>query len=171
MPDVIVIPADLATPVTRTRLDRLEDFQQVVGGPIEPVDLPAGAATLFVNEEGLPRHLRLNLRALFLWWYWQPHAWDAALVGDAILTGPPDEDGNTTSLDAVRLAAMTEPRPWQIQTRTATDVPWVTQPVVYGSFFDALVFGLATTPGWPNPDDYAGLRRITPAPQGSTPAH
>lgn len=46
----------------------LEDYQAAVGGLIEAVDVPDLGITIYVNDEGLLRHLPFNSRASFLWW-------------------------------------------------------------------------------------------------------
>lgn len=100
----IVIPADAESPLRRRDFARLEAYQAAVGGWIEAVDLLNFGVTIYVNEEGLLRHLPLNSRASFLWWYHVPEMRQKAmLVGDAVPIGLPDRNGNSTDLpDAVR---------------------------------------------------------------------
>lgn len=100
----IVIPADAESPLELRNFAQLEDYQAAVGGWIEAVDLLDFGVTIYVNEEGLLRHLPFNSRASFLWWYHVPEARQKAmLVGDAVLIGLPDRNGNSPDLpDAVR---------------------------------------------------------------------
>ena len=73
-------------------------LQGSVGGWIEAVDVPDPGITIYVNEEGLVRRLPFNSRASFVWWYHVPGATQAMLVGNAVIIGQPDEDGNDTDV-------------------------------------------------------------------------
>lgn len=76
----------------------LEAYQTAVSGWIEAVDVPGLGITIYVNEEGLLRHLPFNSRASFLWWYHAPGTRQAMLVGDAVIVGLRDDDGNDTDV-------------------------------------------------------------------------
>lgn len=76
----------------------LEDYQTAVGGWIEAVDVPDLGITIYVNDEGLVRHLPFNSRASFLWWYHVPEVRKAMLVGHAVIVGLRDPDGNDTDV-------------------------------------------------------------------------
>lgn len=76
----------------------LEGYQTAVGGWVEAVDVPDLGVTIYINEEGLVRQLPFNSRASFLWWYHLPEARKAMLVGDAVIVGLRDPDGNDTDV-------------------------------------------------------------------------
>lgn len=81
----------------------LDEYQKIVGGLIQPVDIRKLGCSLFVNEEGIVLNLELNIRANALLWTYAPHhvEW-TLLVGNVVLVGMPDENGATTSVpDAV----------------------------------------------------------------------
>ncbi|MCC4907758.1 DUF3846 domain-containing protein [Microbacterium sp. cx-59] len=93
------IPVDPDEPITEVQVESLEDYQGIVGGYIEPVDIPALGVTVYVNEEGLLRQLSLNSRATFLWWYFVPEARQKAmLVGPALVVGLPNRNGESTDI-------------------------------------------------------------------------
>ena len=94
----IYVPVDQSEPLEQREFATLEDYQAAVGGWIEAVDVPSLGITIYVNEEGLLRHLPFNPRASFLWWYHVPGAHQAMLVGNAIIVGAPDEDGDSTDV-------------------------------------------------------------------------
>ncbi|SIS19789.1 DUF3846 domain-containing protein [Microbacterium sp. RURRCA19A] len=94
----IIIPADNTAPLRAAILDSLEDYQRAVGGWIEAVDIPDLGVTIYVNEEGLIRDLPFNRRATFLWRFHVPQARDARLVGDIVVVGLADDDGENTEL-------------------------------------------------------------------------
>jgi len=94
----IYIPADDSEALEIRELEKLEDYQAAVDGWIEAVDVPSLGVTIYVNEEGLLRHLPFNPRASFLWWYHVPGAHQAMLVGDVVIVGPPDDNGDGTDV-------------------------------------------------------------------------
>lgn len=94
----IYVPTDESEPLEQREFASLEDYQQSVGGWIEAVDVHDLGITVYVNEEGLLRHLQCNPRASFLWWYHVPGSHRAMLVGNAIIVGVPDENGDSTDV-------------------------------------------------------------------------
>jgi hypothetical protein len=84
----LAIPSDSELPVEARQLTELVDCQKAVSGWIEAVDVRGLGVTLYVNEEGLPRRLPLNVRATFLWWHHDPRARGISiLVGDVVHGG------------------------------------------------------------------------------------
>lgn len=67
-------------------------------GWIEAVDVPSLGITMYVSEEGLLRRLPFNSRASFLWWFHVPGAHQAMLVGNAVIVGALDENGESTDV-------------------------------------------------------------------------
>ncbi|MGB3684942.1 MAG: DUF3846 domain-containing protein [Ornithinimicrobium sp.] len=95
---VVVIPAEIEQPVQRMEIEgELSDYQHIVGGLIEAVDCGgADREAFYVNEEGLLMDLDYNQRAtVYTMWRTSRQAY---LVGDAVLVGPVDDEGNTTSV-------------------------------------------------------------------------
>ena len=70
--------------------DGLKDMQDVVGGFIECASEPTDNYDVYVNEEGLPKGLPLNILASLIS--------GRKLLGPALVTGKPDEDGEITSV-------------------------------------------------------------------------
>lgn len=93
---VLVVPVEgpIHTETIGSAHAALESFQKIVGGYIEPIDLPTGDGA-FIDEEGKLKGYPLNPRA------------DGALKGhllpgdyisgDLVVVGQPDEAGETTS--------------------------------------------------------------------------
>lgn len=94
----IYFPADETEPLEQREFATLDDYQAAVDGWIEAVDVPSLGVTIYVNEEGLLRHLPFNPRASFLWWFHVPGAHQAMLVGNAVIVGLPDENGDSTDM-------------------------------------------------------------------------
>lgn len=94
----IYVPVDETELLEQREFATLDDYQAAVGGWIEAVDVPSLGITIYVNEEGLLRHLPFNPRASFLWWFHVPGAHQAMLVGNAVIVGLPDENGDSTDM-------------------------------------------------------------------------
>jgi len=87
-PDGVATEIDIAT-------DELKKLQDAVDGLIQPVDFEFGSRylTMWVNEEGLLRN-DLVVNPVALAFYSSP------IMGNIVITGAPDENGETTSLDS-----------------------------------------------------------------------
>ena len=104
------LPSGADSPIEEHDFTALANYQTAVGGWIEAVDIPALSITLFVNEEGLLRHLPLNSRATFLWWFHVPTVRQSAmLVGDAVVVGLPNPEGDSTDAPNGAVALLTQP--------------------------------------------------------------
>lgn len=94
----IYVPIDESEPLELREFATFDDCQAAVDGWIEAVDVPSLGVTIYVNEEGLLRHLPFNPRASFLWWFHVPGAHQAMIVGNAVIVGLPDENGDSTDM-------------------------------------------------------------------------
>ena len=74
-------------------------LQDAVGGWIEATYSKSGDTTLWINEEGKPNGLLVNLVATALWWNLNPvFRGQDVLVGPVVVTGGVDEEGYTLSV-------------------------------------------------------------------------
>lgn len=94
----IYVPVDETEPLEQREFATLDDYQTAVDGWIEAVEIPSLGITIYVNEEGLLRSLPFNPRASFLWWFHVPGAHQAMLVGNAVIVGALDENGESTDV-------------------------------------------------------------------------
>lgn len=139
----LYIPVDTDRPIEIRTFDRLEDYQSAVGGWIEAVDVMPLGSTLYVNEEGLLRQLPFNSRATFLCWYeLPPLRHRTVLVGDAVLVGIPDDDGNDTNLPEETLALLVEKTEFVVITLYEGSPRWVPHPFAYENYFDAVIWAM-----------------------------
>lgn len=85
---------------TRVEISSLEDLQAAVGGLVQVVDttIEGHPVDIWLNEEGKLLGLRYNLVATYLW---RPYRGLDHIVGDVVLTGGPDREGNRTDLPEV----------------------------------------------------------------------
>lgn len=95
---LFLTPGSMTVVARRVDLD-LEFTRSMVGGDIEHVTL-ARDLGMYIHEEGRIVGLEHNLIASRLYWaarrLWPSEEWDVR--GPAVLVGPPDEDGNDTSV-------------------------------------------------------------------------
>jgi len=139
----LVVPVDPELPMEVREFQKLEDYQSVVGGWIEAVDVPPLGITMYVNEEGLLRKLPFNSRATFLWWYEVPRVrHQAKLVGDAVLVGLPDPDGESTSIPESTLALLTQKEPYAVVALIGDSPLWRRHPAPYDDFVEAVVWAM-----------------------------
>ncbi|VXB66961.1 DUF3846 domain-containing protein [Frigoribacterium sp. 9N] len=137
------VPVDDNAPIEQRELAGLDDYQDVVGGWIEPVDVPSLGVTIYVNEEGLIRQLPLNPRATFLWWFHVPQARQKAmLVGDALLVGMPDRRGESTDVPDAVIALCASRRKRRIEYLTESDARWRQGDVGHDDVWEAMVWGM-----------------------------
>lgn len=157
----IVIPADAYQPIERREFASLEDYQLAVGGWIEPVDLRELGVTIYVSEEGLRRHLPFNSHASFLWWYHVAEARQRAmLVGDAVIVGLPNRQGNATDVPPVVADQLTQVGNWRVQVLTHGDPKWYGNQATYDDYFEALIWAMLTLERWSAAEDV----RVVPVP-------
>jgi hypothetical protein len=77
-------------------LDGLPAMQEAVGGYIELVPLNRDHFTMYCNEEGKVRNLRFNRLATRM--ADMHRDWEDPLVGDVLILGPIDGEGNDTDV-------------------------------------------------------------------------
>ena len=139
----IVIPAEAEKPLEQHEFASLEDYQAAVGGWIEAVDLLDLGVTIYVNEEGLMRHMPFNSRASFLWWYHVPAARQKTmLVGDAVLVGLPDRNGDSIDLASEVRDRLLSPSRYRVEVRLAGASEWRRNPASFPDYLEALVWAM-----------------------------
>lgn len=136
----IVIPADNTAPLSVGTLDSLEDYQRVVGGWIEAVDVPNLGVTMYVNEEGLIRDLPFNRRATFLWQFNVPQARDARLVGDVAVVGLTDDEGESTELPRDLRERLLMPGVYRVRTREHGESRWYEEPIDRDDYIETVIW-------------------------------
>jgi hypothetical protein len=133
MPQGILIPTNSDAAPRLRHFGRLEDYQQAVDGPIEAVALPRPLGlTILANEEGRLRQ------------FWVPSLWQqTVLVGDVIVTGPPDERGDLTDAPAALVQDMLYRRGFTVELRLKREAEWRPMEPNANSFFEAVIIACA----------------------------
>lgn len=148
------IPTEPENPITELEVATLEDYQAVVGGWIEPVDIPELGITIYVHEEGLVLGLPFNSGATFLWWYYVPEARQKAmLVGPAVIVGLPDANGDSTSIPADTAKLLTQSGEWRIEMHAKGVDDWYRKEAPHTDYFEAIVWALVVLERSPEVDD------------------
>jgi len=80
----------------------LDALQTAVGGYVQAVDMHG--VTMWLNEEGKLTGLPVNDTATVMWV--GQYGPSDIIVGDVVITGPTDEDGDTTSVDLATVEGM-----------------------------------------------------------------
>lgn len=159
------IPADPDEPITEVQVESLEDYQAIVGGYIEPVDVSALGITMYINEEGLLQQLPLNSRTTFLWWYFVPEARQTAmLVGPALVVGLPDRNGESTDIPREARELLLNSGVWRVEVKTHGDPNWYQNQATYEDYFEAVVWAMVTLERWSAAED----TRVVPVDTGVT---
>lgn len=103
----VIIPSDEGSPVRIEDVPEidLEFLQRTVGGYVERVALDAvggggGLLSIYLNEDGKRMRLPYNPRATALAWNYLAISRRDYMVGDVVILGAPDEDGEEAGLDA-----------------------------------------------------------------------
>ncbi|CAK9251222.1 unnamed protein product [Sphagnum jensenii] len=105
----LVIPAN---PKLTFSIEEGEDGGKVIkagigGGWLEMVPLPTEDVILWCDEEGKLKRLPVNARAQELWLaLWGKSSFNDVLVGDVVLTGGTDEEGNPMDVPESVIKAM-----------------------------------------------------------------
>jgi len=111
MQNVLIIKTDGTMSIAETDLtDGLEFLQGVVGGWVQVVGLPAESnetesVALWLNEEGKFSGLEYNSLASYLWE--RSYGMTDVIMGDVVLTGGADEDGESVGLSDAQLSDLT----------------------------------------------------------------
>ncbi|REC98251.1 uncharacterized protein DUF3846 [Microbacterium sp. AG157] len=136
----IIIPASDARDMHTIELEEVGDNHKAVGGWIEAVDIPDLGVTMYVNEEGLIRDLPYNRRATFLCRFHVPPARDARLVGDVVVVGLTDDEGESTELPKDLRQGLLEPGIYRVLTRERVGSPWREEPIDRDDYVETVIW-------------------------------
>lgn len=124
---IVVIPAHTGEPTRKQELNPadLDAYQGLVHGNIDIVRLETPEAGLIINDEGKLLGLRPNPRATaLLWVHNPPFRGQDIIVGDAVLVGSTDEDGNDLSAPDELVKLILNVNRFYVEEQTPTDEEW-----------------------------------------------
>jgi hypothetical protein len=146
----IQIPVDEERPLYKVAIDGLSAMQAAVGGYIEFIDLGPLTASLIVNEEGKLEKRPINRRATLLFWLLFPSMRHCdVIVGDVLIVGHADSQGNTTDApdEVVKLFFGTKSYKAEFQTFDDPD-KFNGNMRRFEDYFEAANYGLGKAESW-----------------------
>lgn len=145
----IFVPSDGEAKLELQEFEKLSDYQVAVGGYIQPVEINALGVTVYVNEEGLVRRLPLNSRVTFLWWFHAPEARQRAmLVGNAVIIGPTDSNGDNTSVPPEVVDLLMDTRVYRVEVQVIGGADWHRNQTTYTDYWEALIWAMLLLERW-----------------------
>ncbi len=148
----IIIPASESKAVVCAEFATLEDYQRLVGGWIEAVDIPVLNATMYVNEEGPLRGLPFNRRATFPLWFHVPATRGRArLVDNAVPVGGGETAGNRTDLSTAVSQLLLGHGEHNVSTREPGGTRWRSEPEPHEDYLEAIIWATVLQEYAPGP--------------------
>lgn len=141
MPKGIVIRADMKAPDKLRDFDTVADFATVVGNPMKVIPIPQLGVAVVANAEGNHQRLPVNTYATLLWWFWVPALRkQVVLLGDVVLMGEPDPDGQPTNVPAPFAGTVLSQHGHIVRLRIAGEREWYRSEILARNYFEAIVF-------------------------------
>lgn len=138
----IVIPRDGAGDPRVLELASVDEFQDVVGGWLEPIEIEALDVTVYMDESAERRHGPLNSRATALWWYFSSGAEPRRFIlGDVVLAGIGD-GASGTNVPEYLVHGLFEHHRYVVQAQRGAAEGWVDTYARFDSLFDAALWCL-----------------------------
>lgn len=147
----IWVPWDDDRPLTLVQFDTrdLSQFQRYVGGLIEAIDLERPDCTMFVHEEGKLLDFPINRRATYLLWaHLSRYRGLEIVAGHALITGVPDEQGDTQSVPEDLVRVLFHTGRFQYQINTLSCPAWSGNQLVFGDWEQAYRAAIALAQRW-----------------------
>ena len=137
----ILIPVDEydAVHIVKFQQGDIRFMQSCVGGTFDVIDTTSPALSLWINDEGRILRLRPNMRATHLLWCVDSR-WRSLnfLAGSVLVTGQPDEEGNTTSVPVEFVRLVFDVPDYRVEERLTDSDTWRATREVFTDFFSAL---------------------------------
>ena len=140
----LIIPAlgELAIEQTELAVHDLRRRQEIVGGLIDAVELLTPPATFYINDSGKLEGLPVNRRAsAALWLGNKAFRGQDVLVGDCLLVGPADHEGDDTSVPEELTRLLTAPGGRVVEVRVGGE--WHARIARFQSFLSAARYAFA----------------------------
>lgn len=147
----VLIPCDEEQPVTLIELERGDytKWQKHVGGLFDCISVDRPPASLVINDEGKIHGLPLNRRAtLFCWVGNHRFRGVDALVGDCLLVGPVDEEGETMTVPDELLELLFNTEEYKYMVQVTGEDGWHGNGMRYTDWVEAYEGGVALAERW-----------------------
>ncbi|NKY18889.1 DUF3846 domain-containing protein [Tsukamurella spumae] len=125
-------------------------WQKRVGGTFDVMNIYRPDAGLVIHDEGKIIGLPLNRRAsLLLWVHNSPFRGVDTIMGECLIVGAPDDEGETQSCPAELLESLTRPHgEWRYEVKVHGEPGWHGNQIVHSNVWDAYNDGLALAERW-----------------------
>lgn len=75
------------------------------------------------------------------------------LVGDAVIVGLPDSQGDNTNVPTTVRKLLLAPATFRVEVRTFDDLKWCSNQATYPDYWEALVWGMVLLERWTAAED------------------
>jgi hypothetical protein len=150
MPSGIVIPVSESEPIVRRDFGEFTDYQEVIGGYFQPVELLTPEATIYVDDEGKLKGLEVNRRATLLVWMHNPAFRERDVIcGPAVLIGAPDDEGDTQDVPQSLDDLLFDTLAYKVEVQTVDNKDaWNTNSKRYTDWVEAYNAALRLAASW-----------------------
>lgn len=141
----VIIPADPSIPCERRQLDPhdLKEYQKIVGGNIDALELVQPPAAFYLNDEGKINGLMPNQRATLLLWVHNPvFRGQDILAGDVFLVGPTDGEGHDTDAPEALVKLLFDTERFKVEERRNSEDGWQSNGMVFDDVFGAYTWAV-----------------------------
>jgi hypothetical protein len=133
----IVIPRDGAGSPRVQELASIDEFQEVVGGWLEPIEIEALAVTVYADESAKRHRGALNSRATALWWYFSSGAAVRRFIlGDVVIAGI-GTGGSGADVPEDLIHGLFEHHDFVVQAQQGASEGWLDTYARFDNLFDA----------------------------------
>lgn len=153
--NAIVIPVDPTQPLRLQQLHLHADaLREVVGGPLEAVQLERPEASMYLHEEGKLEGLPINARATaLLWVHNSAFRGRDVIVGPAVVLGPVDDHGYEETAPADLVEVLFGTARLSVQVRLVGEVIWRADDAIFVDWYEAYRYGIRLAQRWMDIED------------------
>jgi hypothetical protein len=147
----IVIPVDPKQPIRQQelKLHDVDGYRQIVGGPLEVVQLERPEASLYFHGEGKLEGLPINARATALLWVHNgAFLGRDVIVGPAMILGPVDHLGYEETAPVDLLNVLFGKARLRVEVLVQDEESWHGNEVVFLDWYEAYRYGLRLAQRW-----------------------
>lgn len=148
----ILVPQDDEQPLQKVEFERgdIRTMQGYVGGTFDVIDIDNPPASIWFDDEGkIKAEWTPNRRAtLMLWVHSSAFRNFDVVAGNALLTGPPDKNGDTTSAPDHLLKLLFERCTLKVEVQTEEDGPWNGNEQWFADWESAYIYAVQLAERW-----------------------
>lgn len=149
MPVGVVIPVLESEPLFTITVNDYKDYQKVVEGTFQILDLDEPPASLFVNDEGKNLSFPMNRRATLLLWVHNPAFFQRDVIaGPALLIGAANAQGITQGVPDALYDLFFETPAYKAEVQTIGDPKWYGNQARYEDWITAYNAALSLQERW-----------------------